>query len=198
MQLILLTIKGCCDSCLDRPIYDNLWIVMLDSLYQPLSPQFLFRLKLMGSRPVAPSLFCQAGWSLALHTNLQNTSSRIFCWLFHKRFMGWSWFVVFLLTFSQEVHGLKLVCCVFVDFFTRGPWAEAGLLCLVEADTTWMLLNSKSSVTEEVIWPLKLSMITSAGVSSLKEGFADLMQGIISTPIMVPSFDQCLAECVMS
>ena len=43
---------------------------------------------------------------------------------------------------------------------------------------TWMLLDSKSSVTVGVIWPLKLSIITNAGVSSLKEALADLMYGI--------------------
>ena len=43
MHFFLLIFKGCCDSCLDKAIHDNLWVVseIVSHLYQSLSPQLL-------------------------------------------------------------------------------------------------------------------------------------------------------------
>ena len=65
---------------------------------------------------------------------------------------------------------------------------------------TWMLFWSRSSVILEGVWPLKLSMITSAGSSSPKSSRSLSTYGMIISwmcSTIVDSVDQCRGEWVM-
>ena len=76
-----------------------------------------------------------------------------------------------------------------------------GLKTISHTCTQWMLFCSKSLVTVLVIWPLKLSIMTSAGVSSSKVSRVLFAYGMIifwMYWIFVNFIDQCFGKCVIS